>query len=155
MNTPLRTLLTRRRTRLLACAAAVLLSLLPWAVVDPLLGHPLIVVDGSDTLELGAAAMLLVSTAAALLGWGSLALLERLTRAARRIWLALALAVLAVSFLPVAGGETDTVTRAVLAAAHLVVAAALIPAFVATSPRTAAGSPGRISTPLDQETAPE
>jgi hypothetical protein len=126
-----------RRARLLAGAAAILLPLLLWAVVDPLLGHRLVIVEGQDSLELGAEPMLVVSTAAVLLGWASLALLERLTRAARWIWLALALGVLAVSFLPLTGGETETVTRLVLAAAHLLVAAALIPAFVMTSPRRA------------------
>lgn len=148
MNTDTRTP-SVRRARLLAGAAAILLPLLLWAVVDPLLGHRLVVIEGEDTLALNAVPVFVVSTGAFLLGWASLALLERLIRAAHWIWLALALGVLAVSFLPLTGGETETATRLVLAAMHLIVALAIIPVFLATSPRRA-GNRSQAPSPTGQ-----
>ncbi|MFC7743298.1 DUF6069 family protein [Nocardiopsis composta] len=80
-----------------------------------------------------------VSLLSALLGWALLAVLERFAgRAARWIWGVLAVAVLAVSFLPLTDPALNGATIAVLAAAHLLVGAAVIPAFLLTSPR-----PGR------------
>ncbi|GAA1091418.1 DUF6069 family protein [Nocardiopsis composta] len=136
----------RRRIRALAAAAAVALPLLLWAAVVPIGGHPLEVSSGMrtgalapQTMELGAAPFAVVSLLSALLGWALLAVLERFAgRAARWIWGVLAVAVLAVSFLPLTDPALNGATIAVLAAAHLLVGAAVIPAFLLTSPR-----PGR------------
>ena len=63
----------------------------------------------------------------ALLGWGSLAPLERVTRHARAVWGALAGAVLALSFVLIGIEQATASTRAVLAVIHIVVAVALLP----------------------------
>ncbi|MFW5415618.1 hypothetical protein J0910_03045 [Nocardiopsis sp. CNT-189] len=134
----------RRRVRALAVAAAVVLPLLLWTAAVPIGGHPLEVSFGMRTgalapepMGLGAAPFGLVPLVSALLGWALLALLERFAgRAARWIWGVLAAAVLAASFLPLTDPALNGVTVAVLAAAHLLVGAAVIPAFLLTSART-------------------
>ncbi|MEV4809791.1 DUF6069 family protein [Micromonospora avicenniae] len=63
----------------------------------------------------------------ALLGWGSLALLERFTRHARTVWSALAGVVLLASFVPVFIEQATVDTRVMLCVLHAVVAAALLP----------------------------
>ncbi|WP_168220989.1 DUF6069 family protein [Actinomadura sp. WMMA1423] len=62
-----------------------------------------------------------------LLGWGSMALLERFTRHARVVWSVLAGAVLALSFVPLGLEQASPATRAALAVIHVVVAVALLP----------------------------
>ncbi len=62
-----------------------------------------------------------------LLGWGVLALLERYARRARTIWTVLALAVLAISFVPVAYVEATAGTKTILSLMHLALASVLIP----------------------------
>ncbi|MEU8344182.1 hypothetical protein SAMN05443665_1001548 [Actinomadura meyerae] len=63
----------------------------------------------------------------ALLGWGTMALLERFTRHARTVWSVLAAAVLALSFVPLGLEQASPATRAALAVIHIVVAVALLP----------------------------
>ncbi|MFA1548117.1 DUF6069 family protein [Actinomadura chokoriensis] len=62
-----------------------------------------------------------------LLGWGAMALLERLTRHARVVWSVLAAAVLVLSFVPIGLEQASTATRAMLTLIHIVVAVALLP----------------------------
>ena len=62
-----------------------------------------------------------------LLGWGTLALLERFTRHAKVIWTVLAIAVLVLSFVPIAIEHATTDTKIMLTVIHLAVAAALTP----------------------------
>ncbi|GAA0897396.1 DUF6069 family protein [Virgisporangium aurantiacum] len=87
--------------------------------VDPQNGRP----PGEIALPF-AAAMALV---AALLGWGTRALLGRFTRHAARIWTVVAGVVLLVSFLPILAVGATGGTKAVLALMHLAVAACLVP----------------------------
>ncbi|MEQ4303475.1 DUF6069 family protein [Plantactinospora sp. B6F1] len=68
-----------------------------------------------------------ISAVFGLLGWGSLALLERVTRRARQVWAALATVVLALSFVPLGMDLASADTRVLLGVMHLVVAAALFP----------------------------
>jgi hypothetical protein len=77
------------------------------------------------TLPFAAAVTLVVS----LLGWAARAALGRFTRRAAVVWTVLAVAVLAVSLLPVFTVGASGGTRAALAAMHLAVAAALISGF--------------------------
>jgi hypothetical protein len=65
--------------------------------------------------------------AASLAGWGALALLERLTSRARRIWTTVAVATLLISLTPLPAAEAATGTRAFLALMHIAVGAVLIP----------------------------
>jgi Family of unknown function (DUF6069) len=63
----------------------------------------------------------------ALLCWGTLALLERVTRHAKIIWSVLAGAVLAASFIPVFLEQATVDTRVMLCLIHVAVAVALLP----------------------------
>lgn len=63
----------------------------------------------------------------ALLGWGTLAVLERYTRHARVLWSVLAGTVLLASFVPVFLNRATVDTRILLCVSHVVVAAALLP----------------------------
>lgn len=120
--------MSTRRRRLAATALAVLAPVLVRLVADPLPGHRLTITDGEQTLDIGAVPVMFVALLASLAGWGLLAALERLrTRRTRTIWNGVAVAVLAVSFLPFIGDGMDGGTRVSLALMHLVVAAVLIP----------------------------
>ncbi|MBT3165557.1 hypothetical protein HTV80_20965 [Streptomyces sp. Vc74B-19] len=117
-----------RARRSAATAAAVLAPVALWAVTDLLLGRPLRITDGEETLDLGAAPVAVVALLASLAGWALLAALERFgVRRARAVWTGVAVAVLTVSFLPLTGDGMDTGTRTALALMHLAVAAVLIP----------------------------
>ena len=68
-----------------------------------------------------------------LLGWGTLALLERFTRHAQAIWTALAVAVTLLSIVPIFLEQATSGTRVALTVLHLAVAAVLVPAFRRTT----------------------
>jgi hypothetical protein len=130
-----------RKRRLGVTALAVLAPVLVWLVTDPLLGHRLRITDGEQTLDIGAVPVGFVALLASLSGWGLLAVLERFgARRARAIWTGAAVAVLAVSFLPLTGDGMDGGTRASLALMHLAVAAVLIPGLGGKSPGTGANA---------------
>ncbi|WP_329424901.1 DUF6069 family protein [Streptosporangium sp. NBC_01495] len=121
---------TRPRAAALAVGGAVLATALLWAVaqilgidlrVDPRNGQP----PGVISLPFAAALTLVLS----LLGWGTRALLDRLTRRAPVIWAVIAVLVLLVSFLPLFAVEATGGTKAILALMHLAVGAVLIPVF--------------------------
>jgi hypothetical protein len=61
------------------------------------------------------------------LGWGTLALLERVTRHAKTVWSVLAGTVLAASFIPVFVERATVDTRIMLCLIHVAVAVALLP----------------------------
>jgi hypothetical protein len=118
-----------RRRRLAVVLGAVLAAALVWAIADPLLGERLRITDeaAGETLELGVVPVVAVALLAGLAGWGLLAALERFARrAARRVWLGIALGVLALSFLPLTGEGMSGGTRASLAAMHLAVGGVLV-----------------------------
>lgn len=127
----------RTRGRLIGVAAAVAAALAVWVVGEPLLGHDLVVEQPDrEPLDLGAAAFAFIALGSGLAGWALLAVLERLTRHAWRIWLGVALALLLASYLPLTGVEASTGSIIVLGLAHLAVAGALIPLFHRTSRRS-------------------
>jgi hypothetical protein len=136
-----------RGRRLAASGLAVLAPVMVWLVADPVLGHRLRITDGEQTLDIGAAPVASVALLASLAGWGLLATLERFgVRRARAVWTGVAVAVLAVSFLPLTGNGMDGGTRGALALMHLAVAAALIPGLRAKD--TADATPPVPSRPL-------
>jgi hypothetical protein len=89
---------------------------------------------GAGHLQTIAAGQIIgVTVAASLLGWLLLALLERRTPHARRIWTTIALAALAASLaLPLAAATTSS-AAAGLVVMHLTVGAAVIPAMARTA----------------------
>ncbi|MFI0371660.1 DUF6069 family protein [Actinomadura sp. 1N219] len=117
-----------RRVRAAAVAAAVAASTVLYlaasaAGVDFLLTDP----GKDEAYHLKAFDVALFSTVSALLGWGTMAVLERFTRHARTIWGVLAGAVLALSFVPIFLEQATASTRAVLVVLHIAVAVALLP----------------------------
>lgn len=123
-------------SRALVVAGAVAAPLTVWVLGDPLLGHELVVEQpGREATNLAAGEFIVFSLTASLLGWALLAVLERLTPHALRIWTVVAVAVLALSFIPLTAVEATGGSKTVLALAHLTVAAVLIPLFWQTSPR--------------------
>ncbi|MBO2463898.1 DUF6069 family protein [Actinomadura violacea] len=130
--------------RALGVAGATGAALAIWAVGEPLLGHDLVVQqEGQQPRDLGAAAIGVFALAPSLLGWALLAALERVTPLAAQIWTAAALALLAVSFLPIISVQASGGSKAVLALTHLAVAAVLIPVFWRTAATRAADSGSR------------
>ena len=62
----------------------------------------------------------------AFLGWGSLAALEKVTRHARAIWVALATTVLLLSFVPIYAETSSAGTKAMLTVIHVAVYAIVV-----------------------------
>jgi hypothetical protein len=118
----------RRIRRAGAVVAATLVNGVLWGVssafgVDFWLSDP----GGSGAVTLPIA---LVATAVfGLLGWGSLAGLERLTGRAWGIWTGLAVGVTLLSIVPIFLEQATTGTRIALTVLHVAVAAVLVPAF--------------------------
>lgn len=135
---------TRVRRRVTTVITAVAGAGLVWAAGTALLSHDLVVPQsgGRSPLTVTLPMVVFVSALAALLGWGTLAVLERATRRGTRIWVGLAVAVLLVSFAPLAAPGLATGTRIVLGLLHLVVGATLIPGMNHTSAAAAARAPG-------------
>ncbi|MBM0231052.1 hypothetical protein JNW91_03670 [Micromonospora sp. STR1_7] len=115
------------RRRALGVAIAVLACLAIWAIgalagVDFTVESP-----GQPATVIGAGAIGVVALGASLLGWASLALLERFAaRFARPVWISLAVVVTLLSFLPLLGTEATAGAKLTLGATHLAVAVALI-----------------------------
>jgi Family of unknown function (DUF6069) len=133
----------RRQLRLLVAAAAVLAAEAVWGLAELGFGLDLrapAVGGSSQPADIGPLAVAVASGAAALVAWGLLALLERLTGRARNLWTVTAVVVLLASLGgPLSGTGITTANRAVLVGLHLAVGAVLIPALR----RTAASRPGR------------
>jgi Family of unknown function (DUF6069) len=108
-------------------AAAVLAAVIVWLVAVPVAGLELRVLLGGAIQEVGIGSVVTVSLLATLIGWGLLALLERLLPArARTAWTAIAGSVLVLSLAgPLTGGTTPAVA-ATLALMHLAVGAVMI-----------------------------
>lgn len=141
--------LGRRRAAVVLGAAAA--PSLIWLVADPLLGRRLRITeegggDAPQTLEIGAFPVVALALAVALGAWALLAALERFAvRRARTVWLAVALAVLALSALPLTGSGMSHGTRVALALMHLAVAAVLLPGL--GGPRAGAPAASRPAAP--------
>lgn len=118
------------RNRALAVLAAVLATIAVWVVSDPILGTDLTVAQPDrEPMEVGFGPLAFVSLAAALLGWGTVTLLERLTARGTLIWTVLAVLVLALSFLPLTGVTATGGAKVTLALTHFTVALPLIAVF--------------------------
>lgn len=126
----------RRRARAVAAGAASLLPGAVWLVAHAL-GAGFVLTDSQGTATMGLPVVLAFSALFALLGWGSLALMERRLPRASTWWTALATAVALLSLIPVFIEEATAGTKAALALIHLTVAAVLIPLLR----RTTAGNP--------------
>lgn len=127
-----------RGRRLWAVAGIVLVNLVIWTIAVLVLGVELQATSGPGSTELEAVplgAVVFMSLFTSLAGWALLAVLERLTRAARTAWTVIALSVLVISYGgPLLGTGIPTGSRITLALMHTTVAAVLIPVLRRTSP---------------------
>jgi Family of unknown function (DUF6069) len=115
-----------RRARVVAVAAAVVATSLIYLVAKAA-GTDFALTDPGKTRPhpLSLPEIAVFALVFSLLGWGSLALLERFTRHAKALWIALAGAVLLLSFVPIGIEHATTDTKIMLGVIHLTVAAAL------------------------------
>ena len=129
----------RRVVRLTAVAAAMASALAIWVIAELALGIDLRApaFDGSaETLPIRVQDVLLVSALLSFAGWAFIAVLERLTARARRVWLVIAIAALVLSLgTPLAGVGITLANRLVLMLMHLAVGSVLIPVLYRSSPR--------------------
>ncbi|MFI8520754.1 DUF6069 family protein [Streptomyces sp. NPDC085481] len=128
------------RTRALAVVAAVVADALIWLIARSALDLDLRIPDGpgsTTTSELALPAVLIGVAVVSLLGWGLLALLERLAGGrARSVWTGIAVAVVVLSlFAPVFGAGLTAGNKITLVLLHVTVGAVLIPAFRRDSAR--------------------
>jgi hypothetical protein len=123
---------SRTRTRLLTIAAAVVAAVAVWGIATAA-GAELEVDQGFGVMAINAGSVIFSVLLAGFAGWGILALLERRSPRGASTWTIIAVAVLVLSFLPIAFVEATAGTRVALAAMHLTVAAVIIPIFRRTS----------------------
>jgi hypothetical protein len=116
----------RRLRRALAVGVATAAGAGIWLIAVPGLDADLTVTTGDGAMEVGLGSVILACVVAGLAGWGSLALLERLTTGAAKIWTLLAVVFTVVSVLgPVVQAQSPEAALT-LGAMHLGVGAALI-----------------------------
>ncbi|MEW1754595.1 DUF6069 family protein [Streptomyces angustmyceticus] len=120
-----------RSARFLAVLGTVAATLVVWVIATVLLGVTLDarMKPGAAVQHIGPAAVVLASLVVGLAAWALLALLERLTARARRVWTVVAVVVLVLSLIaPLQSGVT-TGAKVTLLCMHLVAAAVLVPAL--------------------------
>ena len=129
----------RRVVRLAAVAAAMASALAIWVIAELALGidlHAPAFGSSAETLPIRVQDVLLVSAMLSFAGWGFIAVLERLTTRAGRVFLVVAVAALVLSLgTPLAGAGITLANRLVLMLMHLAVGSVLIPALYRSSPR--------------------
>jgi hypothetical protein len=120
--------------RALGTAGSALAAALAWIVEVPVLGIHLNFRFGAGHIQTIAIGQVIgVTVAASLLGWLLLALLERRTPRARRLWTTIALVSLAASLaLPLAAATTTSALTGLIVM-HLTVGAVVIPAMTHTA----------------------
>ena len=119
----------RRRRRALGIVLAVVVTLAVW-LLGHLAGADYWITDSQGAVRIDMLVTAQVTVVLGLVGWGVLALLERLSRHGTTLWTVLAVVVVAASMIPVVLVEATTATRLALVAVHLAVGAVLVPAFV-------------------------
>jgi len=108
----------------IAATATGLAWLLGWLVhVDYVVDTPI------GTRKITLALTIVATVAAGIAGWVVIAMLERYTSSPRGVWIALTLAVLVLSVVPVFRTTANLGTQLMLTALHCVAAAVLIPAL--------------------------
>ena len=118
----------RRIARGTAVVGAMALNAVLWGIAS-LLGADFVLTDSTGTGVVNLPVAVIFTAIFGLLGWGTLALLERFTGRAVAIWTGLAVAVALLSIVPIFLEGASTATRVALTVLHLAVAAVLVPAF--------------------------
>ncbi|MET8525957.1 DUF6069 family protein [Micromonospora sp. NPDC005172] len=119
---------SRVRDRSIASVVAVLAAVAVWSIAT-LAGAQLTVDQGAGPRDVTVLAVVLNAAVAALLGWGLLAVLERVSARATTIWTGIAVAVLVLSLVPASLVDATAGTRFALVLMHLVVGAVVILGF--------------------------
>ena len=120
---------TRRIRRVTAIVAAIAANAVLWGIAT-LLGADFVLTDSMGTAVITLPIVAIFTAIFGLLGWGSLALLERFAHArALTIWTWLAVAIAVLSLVPIFLEGATGATRAGLVVIHLAVAAVLVPMF--------------------------
>lgn len=109
--------------------------LIVWIVATPVLGIALTarLTPAAPAQTVSPVTVVIVSGLAALVAWGLLALLERVTLHPRAIWTSLSIAVLVLSLAGPLSAATTLSAKVALACMHLAVAIALIPFLGSTA----------------------
>ena len=125
-ETTTRSRATRIRSRLVAVALSVVAALAVW-VIATLAGAELEVTSPLvGTLTIDALLVIISALPLALAAWGVLALLERFTPRARKVWTIVASAVLVLSLPPLALLDATIGTKIALGFMHLATGLTLI-----------------------------
>jgi hypothetical protein len=123
--------------RLIAVVGAVIGALISWIIITQAFSIELVARSGGPTMmPVGPAAVIMVSALACLVGWALLAILERKTKHAARIWTAIAAVVTVLSLAgPLNAGPSAAATIGLIVL-HLVTAAVFVPLVAWTAFRT-------------------
>jgi hypothetical protein len=114
------------RSRLAVVGVTVVAALALWALLTPLADVELEALQGTRRIHVGAGSVLFASAAMAFAGWGLLAILERRTLNARKVWTVLAASACILSLgSPLVGG-VGVGAKLGLASFHLIVGATVI-----------------------------
>lgn len=127
---------SRVRTRLAGVAGAVAAASGVWALAVVVLDVDLQVSPGGEPQRVGLGMVIGASLLACMLGWALLAGLERRTRRARTVWVAVAAVVLLASLAAPVTAAATPAAAITLIVLHLVVGAVLVPVLHHSSPTT-------------------
>jgi len=117
------------RLRAIGVVGAVAAAVVAWFVLTVVVNVDLVVKQGSTTQKVGLVSVIVVSLLAGLVAWLVLALIERFTRHAHNIWLAVSAVAFLLSLLGPLGSGQGTAAKLSLAVLHLAVAGVIIPRF--------------------------
>ena len=123
------------RDRTLVVVAAAIGGLIVWAVARLIIGEDMTATAaGADSpTTIGPASVIIATLVGGLIGWGLLALLERYTVRAGRIWLIVAVIVLLLSLAGPLSQANGTGTTIALLTMHIVVGSILIAGLTRTT----------------------
>jgi hypothetical protein len=113
------------RSRLAVVGVTVVVALAGWAVLGPLAGIELEAKQGT-TMHIGGVSVFFASAVMSLAGWGLLALLERRTLNARKVWTVVAVIACLTSLGSPLSSGIGIGAKLGLASLHLLVGAATI-----------------------------
>lgn len=123
----------RRVRRAAAVVTTVAVNAVLWAVAAAA-GVDYVLSDSTGTAVIDLPVAVVATAIFALLGWGTLALFERITRRrAMAVWTTLAVGIALLSVVPVFLEDATAGTRVALTVLHLAVAAVLVPLFRRTA----------------------
>jgi hypothetical protein len=134
----------RWKWRLAVVVGAILVPLVVFLIADLALDGGVQTPANEDydqaSMQLNAGTVIFVAGLFALLAWGLLAILERITARGRTIWTVVAVVLFLLSLAgPFSGTDTNTGSRVALALLHLSVASVLTP-FLPLSRRPGGGA---------------